>query len=265
MFRQRLLTALVLLPLVLLAIYFAPSWLLAGILLSLVAASGWEWTKLIPLVTLERKLIFLLLLLGGIWCSSLWLDPWLKITILVWGFGLIAVLTYPASERYWGYSVLVGAVGLLFLSLFSSVFVALYHVEQGQNLIIYVLFLIWATDSGAYLVGKRWGHSKLIARVSPGKTIEGSIGGFLLASVVAIIGYFVFRPLSPFKWFLVAFLLILISMLGDLFISMLKRRSHVKDSGNILPGHGGLLDRLDSSIAVLPFFYYALSFLEFGH
>lgn len=87
----------------------------------------------------------------------------------------------------------------------------------------------------------------------------------MLALVVAVIGYFVFKPFSPFMWFLAAFLTILISMLGDLFISMLKRRSHVKDSGHILPGHGGLLDRLDSSIAALPFFYYALSFLEFGH
>ena len=123
---------------------------------------------------------------------------------------------------------------------------------------------MWAADIGAYLVGKRWGHNKLIPKVSPGKTIEGSAGGVILALFVAVIGYFVFRPDSIVLWFLTALLTTLISILGDLLISLLKRRSHLKDSGHILPGHGGMLDRLDSSIAALPLFYIALSFLEIG-
>lgn len=265
MFKQRLLTTLVLVPLVLAAIYYAPSWMLAGTLLFLVAASGWEWTKMIPLQQLERKLGFIIVLLIMIWCSSHWLGVWLGVGLAVWVLVLFAVLAYPSSQQYWGYPVVVGGVGLLFLSLFSSVFVGLYHANRGQDLIVYVLFLVWATDTGAYLVGKHWGCYKLIPKVSPGKTIEGSLGGVLVAFLVAMIGYYVFEPSSITMWFFVAFLTVFISMLGDLLISMLKRRCHLKDSGNVLPGHGGILDRLDSSIAALPLFYYALSFLEFGH
>lgn len=264
MFKQRLLTALVLLPLVLGSIYYAPLWVLAGILLLLVAAIGWEWNKLIPFAQLERKLAFILVLLVMIGCSRYGSRLWLQVDLAIWVCVLFAVIAYPASQRYWGYPAVVGGVGLLFLSQFCNVFVDLYHVEHGQNLIVYVLFLIWATDTGAYLVGKRFGHFKLIPNVSPGKTVEGSIGGVLLALLVATIGYFVFEPSSTAMWFLVALLTVLISMLGDLLISMLKRRSHLKDSGHILPGHGGILDRLDSSLAALPLFYYALSFLELG-
>ncbi len=264
MFKQRLLTALVLLPLVLGSIYYASPWMLAGILLLLVVALGWEWNKLIPLNRLDHNVAFILGLLIMVGCSRHWPGFWLKLDLAVWGCVLFAVMTYPASQRYWGYPVVVGGVGLLFLSLFCNVFVDLYHVEHGQNLIVYVLFLIWATDTGAYLVGKQFGHFKLIPSVSPGKTIEGSIGGVLLALLVATIGYFIFEPSSVAMWFLVALLTVLIAMLGDLLISMLKRRSHLKDSGHILPGHGGILDRLDSSLAALPLFYYALSFLELG-
>lgn len=264
MFKQRLLTALVLIPLVLGSLYYAPPWMLAGILLVLVVALGWEWNKLIPFEQLGHQLAFIAVLLTVIGCCRYWSGPWLQIDLAIWACVLFAVIGYPASQRYWGYPVVVAGVGLLFLSMFCNVLVDLYYAEHGQNLILYVLFLVWATDTGAYLVGKRFGRLKLIPRVSPGKTVEGSIGGIFLALLVAVIGYFIFAPTSTAMWFLVALLTVLIAMLGDLLISMLKRRSHLKDSGHILPGHGGILDRLDSSLAALPLFYYALSFLEFG-
>lgn len=265
MFKQRLLTTLVLVPLVLLAIYCAPAWLLAGILLFLLVACGFEWTKLIPLDCLAKKLAYVVALLVAVWLSSQWLMPCLIAGILAWLLVFVAVITFPQSQQYWGSVIVVGVGGLFLLSLFFSSFVGIYQINRGDDYLVYLMCLVWAADIGAYLVGKRWGHYRLIPKVSPGKTLEGSLGGGLLAMLVSVIGYFVFQPKEITQWFFLALVTALISILGDLLISMLKRRCHLKDSGQILPGHGGILDRLDSSIAALPFFYFGLSLLEFGH
>ena len=100
--------------------------------------------------------------------------------------------------------------------------------------------------------------------MSPGKTVEGALGGFLLTMLVATIAYFYFNPPAMVNWYAIAVGTTLISMLGDLFISMLKRRCKLKDTGHVFPGHGGVLDRLDSLIAAAPFFYFGLSFLTIG-
>ena len=118
------------------------------------------------------------------------LDDWLLSGLLLWGFILIAVLTFPASESYWGYRTLVGGACLLLLPLSVSTFVSIYQHPQGKDLIVYLLCIVWATDIGAYLAGKLWGRHKLIPTVSPGKSVEGAMGGFVLAFVVAVVGYF---------------------------------------------------------------------------
>jgi len=137
----------------------------------------------------------------------------------------------------------------------------LHQRSHGSDLIVYLLCLVWAADIGAYLAGKCWGRHKLIPRVSPGKTVEGMMGGFLLTMLVAFVAYWYFRPVYSFLWFVIAAGIMLISLLGDLFISMLKRRRNLKDTGQIFPGHGGVLDRLDSLIAALPLFYLGLHFM----
>lgn len=264
MFKQRLLTTLVLVPLVLAIIYYAPVWVLAGILLLLVGMCSWEWAQLIPLERLTYKLIYVLSIQVLIWMAAMTLGTWLIVGLICWLLILGAVLTYPNSQSWWGYPVVVAGLGLLLLPIFANVMIGFYQSPNGQDLIVYVLSLVWAADIGAYLAGKQWGRHKLIPEVSPGKTIEGSLGGIILALSVGAMGYYVFQPDSIVVWFSLAFLTTLISILGDLLISLLKRRSHLKDSGHILPGHGGMLDRLDSSIAALPLFYMALSFLELG-
>ena len=119
---------------------------------------------------------------------------------------------------------------------------------------------MWATDTGGYILGQRFGAHKLIPTVSPGKTIEGSIGGIVVAICVGIIGWFYFYPQSFTLWCLQLIGTVLLAMVGDLAISMFKRRVKCKDTGYILPGHGGLLDRLDSLIAAAPVFYVLLFF-----
>ncbi|MRG85366.1 phosphatidate cytidylyltransferase [Salinibacillus xinjiangensis] len=129
--------------------------------------------------------------------------------------------------------------------------------EAGIEYLLYVLLIIWATDTGAYFVGRAMGKHKLWPEISPKKTIEGSVGGILLAILVAVI-FQIVDPF-PFSLFIVVIVTILASVvgqIGDLVESAIKRHYDVKDSGNILPGHGGILDRFDSLIFMLPFLHF---------
>lgn len=265
MFKQRLLTTLILVPLVLLAIYYASPWLLGGIMLLITAFLGWEWLQLIPLKHVVGKCLFIVALFVLIWPASYWLNYWIVVDLMFWVMILFAVLTFPASQALWGHRAVVGFACLLLLPPIAGAISAVYQQNQGRDLIVYLLCLIWATDIGAYLAGKQWGRYKLIPNVSPGKTIEGATGGVFLAIVIAGMGYIYFEPAHVFVWFVVAIVTSLISMLGDLFISMLKRRSGLKDTGQIFPGHGGVLDRLDSLIAALPLFYFTSTLIFMGH
>ena len=265
MFRQRLLTTLVLVPLVLLGLYYSNQWLLGAIVVLITIVGGWEWMQLIPVTRLISKVLFLLALLLAVCVSAYYLEYWLVAALCVWGLILIAVLTYPASQAVWGSPLIVGGACLLLLPVLSSVLAAIYLYPQGTDLVVYLLCLVWAADIGAYLTGKRFGRYKLIPRVSPGKTVEGALGGLLSVLLVAFVACLYFVPVNVVIWFATAMAVALISMLGDLFISMLKRRCNVKDSGNIFPGHGGVLDRLDSLIAALPIFYIGMRFMPAGY
>lgn len=123
--------------------------------------------------------------------------------------------------------------------------------EQGLSFVLLVLFSIWATDSGAYFVGRKWGKHKLAPSISPNKTIEGSIGGIVVAWIVAIIFQFI-HPVEQniTSLFILVTVISVAGQVGDLIESAVKRYVDVKDSGNILPGHGGILDRFDSLLFV---------------
>jgi len=263
MFKARLLTSLVLVPLVLGLIFYANMWVLGAIILLLVVLGGWEWLQLVPVQKPLNKGLFIAALLFLVYVCFYSLTFWLVAGLVLWAFILLAVVAYPKSEKWWGYPCVVGGACLLLLPLFANTLAGIYQHEQGSGYILYVLCLVWAADIGAYLAGKACGRHKLIPLVSPGKTLEGSFGGVLGVIGVATIGFFYFKPGMMGYWYALAIGTGLISMLGDLFISMLKRRSKLKDTGRIFPGHGGLLDRLDSLIAAAPFFYCGLSCL--GH
>lgn len=256
MFKQRLITTLVLIPLVFLALYFGNIWVLSAVVLLLFSALGWEWLSLIVIENLTYRILFMLVLLICFILSVHFLDTYLIVNFIVWGGIIAAVATYPKSEKYFGNVYVVGAACLFILPTFLSSLYAFLQDKYSEDALVYLLLLVWASDIGAYLVGKRWGKHKLIPSVSPGKTIEGTIGGFGLALLVAVLGYFYFEPIATIAWFSLAIFIVSIAIFGDLFISMLKRRCNLKDTGTLLPGHGGVLDRLDSLIAALPFFYY---------
>ncbi len=260
MFKQRLMTALILIPCVLWLLYSGCDWLFAGTLLVLLVAMGWEWLALIPLTSRCSQILWLMILVLLLWPVYHALSFFLVLDLCLWFLVLWAVLSFPASQRWWGSRPVLTVVGVLCLTVLISTLWTMLHRHQVVHQIVYVLCLVWATDTGAYLVGKRWGVHRLIPSVSPGKTWEGALGGFLLAAVIIVLGLFFFQPLNRWCWIGASVGTIFMAMLGDLFVSLLKRRSKVKDTGHLLPGHGGVLDRLDSLLSALPFFFFSCVF-----
>lgn len=258
MFRQRLITSLILIPLVLLILFYAPYSLWTGLIALLILACAWEWLQLIPLQQSSLKIIFLAGILAAMLLIPWVMNYWLITGLCIWVGIILAEAGFPASGRYWGYPGIVAVLALILLPLSFQSLVLLYQQPQGKPLFLYLLLVVWAADIGAYLAGKLCGKHKLIPQVSPGKSWEGVAGGLLLAFLVAFAGWGYFKPTATLTWFSLALSMIMISIAGDLFISMLKRRVGLKDTGTLIPGHGGFLDRLDSLIAVAPLFYFGI-------
>ncbi len=133
-------------------------------------------------------------------------------------------------------------------------------MEYTPTLIIGYFIILWTSDSGAYVVGSKFGKNRLFSRVSPKKSWEGTIGGGAFALLAGFINYKCFEQLSLVNWLMVALLIVVFGNLGDLVESLFKRSINVKDSGTILPGHGGILDRFDAVFISLPFVYAYLIF-----
>ncbi len=141
-------------------------------------------------------------------------------------------------------------VGALYISLGFSYMLTTRLVSNGLNLTLLILLITWATDSGAYFVGKNFGKHKLWPQISPKKTIEGSIGGIILALLVGLIANYILHAFAYTFTIEIALIISIVGQLGDLVESALKRAKNVKDSGRLLPGHGGVLDRFDSLIFI---------------
>ena len=258
MFWKRLLTTLVLAPAVLLAIIYANPLVLLTVITIIVCLAAWEWTNLIATQNIFLKSLFLFSVLVCSWLAHKISIAWLMIAMFIWLLNSLAVLFFPRSQRYWGYKTVITTIGLVLLPAAMTCLTTIYRTEFGRSLIIYLLFLVWAADIGAYLAGKTLGRRKLLPQVSPGKTIEGSLGGLMLAIVVSIFGYYFLPVASITLWLILAITTVVVSVIGDLFVSVLKRRCGLKDTGKLIPGHGGVLDRIDSLIAAAPIFYAGL-------
>ena len=259
MFKQRLITALVLVPLVFLALYYSNLTCFTAVAVFVLIACGMEWLQLIPLTNGKSKLIFLLAMLVGMALIHLIFNIWLGLGFFIWLLISLAICTFPKTQQYWSCPYRVAAVAIVLLPLFAQSLINIYMQPNGKALIVFLLLLVWAADIGAYLAGKLCGQHKLIPNVSPGKTIEGLLGGAVLCLLVGVTGYLYFQPhpqSSLVPWLIMTGFVFVMALVGDLFISMLKRHVGIKDTGNIFPGHGGILDRLDSLIAAAPAFYF---------
>jgi len=269
--KQRLLTAAVLAPLLLWGILVLPSQTIAFVFAVIMLMGGWEWSALMGIRSPLRRALYIVLLSLAMWVAG-WLsslDEFLRsgllfLVVVFWVAVLLWIRHYnnlPADRPERPGSkpsrLLMGVLGIVVLAPPWLALVMIHSAEPiGAYLTVYLMCLVWAADSGAYFAGRRWGKVKLAPRVSPGKSWEGVYGGLATASLLALIASLSFslgwERAVPF--ILLSVVTVLFSIVGDLFESMIKRMSGVKDSGQLLPGHGGVLDRFDSLTAAAPVF-----------
>lgn len=260
MLKQRIITAVILVAVLSGVVLVLPP-PAALITLTLIISLGiWEWSQFLTAKSLLWRLLYVvvvLTLIVGLWFYSFQpgaLQLVLQISLAWWLVAFVWVTRFPTAIPV-GVTVISGilVLGPAWLAL-SRLLVA----ENGLGWIVFVLLLVWATDIGAFAVGKLFGRIKLIPRVSPGKTWEGAIGGVAVAAIVAFAGAMFFQQdlLSFVSLCLAASA---ISIVGDLIVSIFKRHAGLKDSGEIFPGHGGMLDRIDSICSAAPVFVLGLS------
>ncbi len=262
--KQRITTALVLVPLVVVGVLFLPTVWFGAMLAVVVGLGAREWARLAGLSSRHSQQLYAVLTvvsLGFVWFVLNW-QPGLVVLLLLaliwWLVAATWVIRYPASTAAWFAGVWRRTViGLLVLVPAWAALVALHgYGEQGPRLILLLMLLIWGADSGAYFAGRKWGKDKLAPLVSPGKSWQGLWGGLVTSVLVAVLFINLFSIRVEHHLFFIAICIITVffSVLGDLVESMFKRDAGVKDSGNLLPGHGGVLDRIDSLTAAAPVF-----------
>ncbi len=268
MLRQRLLTALAIIVPAFLLIAFAPTWAFGLVVVIVVAAGAWEWMQLSGLVTPVARVGYLLAtlvllvapLVAGIFSGwSSWHIAVLILAVIWWFFVFIALAWYRVgiganpSGR-----LLLRAAGLLTLVPAGLALVWMHTIDP--MLVLYLIILVAAADTGAYFAGKRFGRSKLAPEISPGKTREGLLGALFTVILVGLLGAWLFglAQMDALVFGLLSIVVALVSVAGDLQESVLKREAGAKDSGTLLPGHGGVLDRIDSLTAAAPVFLFGL-------
>ena len=269
--KQRITTALLLAPVPILAVLFLPTPWLAAVVAAVMLAGLWEWTAFAGLEETPARAGYLtanaLLIAALVWGSGPGLVP-LKLVamagVLWWAVVLLwlARPTFASGDSHGSRSLKLLAGSLCVIPAWCALG-WLHSSELGPRWTLFAIALVWAADSGAYFAGSKFGRRKLAPSISPGKTWEGVIGGLATSAVLAAC----VLPLLGLAWGDVFALMLLtvvtagISVCGDLFESLMKRHSGMKDSGSLFPGHGGLMDRLDSLLAALPVFVVGKAWL----
>lgn len=260
---QRWLTALVVIPLLGVALALGPEWLVLILVLAAVGRGLWE-LGLMLLSGLSRIWIAttgtaLLLPVAAYWQGVVGLSAAAMGVLFA---NLSFFLLFSPRERET--LNLIGAVAFaqLYIAFAISHILLLFQMPAGRRWVFFVFIVIFAGDTGAYYIGRRWGRRKLAPMLSPGKTVEGAVGALACSLLLAlIVGKGGLLEVEGKRILALAAILALTGQLGDLLESMLKRLSRVKDAGHLFPGHGGLLDRLDSLIFAFPLTYYAALYL----
>jgi phosphatidate cytidylyltransferase len=262
---RRLYSALVLIPLLYVGIRYSPSWLFSLLIGTVALFALWEFLSLyfpdtssIPTKGLSCLITALLLIVV--------VHEGVPKILIVGLLGIVAIIMagffispIVAKHRLPGWAAYI--FGVLYVGLLLSHYILLRNLENGVALVFFVILVTWLSDTGGFSVGKTLGKHPLAPRLSPKKTIEGLLGGILFAVVGAILSQITFVPFfSLGECVMLGVGLALLGALGDLAESAIKRSVSIKDSGTIIPGHGGVLDRVDSLLFTGPAMYYYVMF-----
>jgi phosphatidate cytidylyltransferase len=256
MLKQRLITAVISLLILALVLFVAPP-LVAEIAIALVILAGaWEWSAFLGAASPATRVFYvifvasLMAVVGMVWPDGV--ERVLQVAVAWWLIALVWTFFFPTPIP----TVLRWICGALVLVPLYAALVKLF--QAAPSLLLFVLLIVWSADIGAYFAGKHFGRVKLAPHISPGKTWEGVIGGLVLVVVLCVGRSFWFETnlavLVPFCLGVAG-----VSIVGDLTVSMFKRTAGLKDSGRLFPGHGGVLDRIDSIAAAAPLFAVGLS------
>jgi phosphatidate cytidylyltransferase len=259
MLRHRILVAVVGLPLLIAIIWFGEPWF--TLLIAVMAALGsWEFYRTARQLKIQPITYF-----GMAWVLLIVLSPHcpyaVTLPFLITAAIVVSLMWLlfrsPREQAFtnWAWTM----AGILYIGWMLSHWVELRSLEAGKELVFWAMFTTFASDTSAFFVGRAWGKHALAPSISPGKTWEGAIGG-LLGSVIAslILGTIFPLPFSYWQIALLGGIISLFAQLGDLAESMLKRNTGIKDTGKLIPGHGGILDRIDSLIFTGVVVYYCV-------
>jgi phosphatidate cytidylyltransferase len=271
--KQRVITGLIMAGLFLAVIVYLPLPGLALVFGVLISLGAWEWSSLAGWQKPAARVAYVLLIVAALvilyrYCGMgdqplrEKVQPLLGLACLWWSFALLWVKGYPASAVLWRSLFMRSAMGLLILVSGWMSAVYLLSLPQGGLLMVVLVIVVASADIGAYFTGKRFGRHKLAVLVSPSKTWEGFWGGVAACTLLAVLLWYCLpgraAHIGLASVVVVVVITGLVSVVGDLTVSMVKRESGVKDAGSLLPGHGGVLDRLDSLCAAAPVFSLGL-------
>lgn len=274
MLKHRIITASILAPLFIWGLLALPDNYLSLLFAIVIGAGAWEWSRLMGITSLGKRIVYVItvLLVLSVTAWNLgdrsWTINTLVITSLFWCWALYQIIRYErsAEHRQTSKAVWINAIiGIVLLvPTWLGLMTLLTGYEQGRLVVLFLFVLIWSADIGAYFSGRQWGKRKLAPNVSPGKSWEGVIGGIILASLmsIAMAVYLNDGIVTIISFLLLSIFTASISVAGDLFESIQKRQAGVKDSGNLLPGHGGILDRIDSLTIAAPVFTLGLLLMD---
>jgi phosphatidate cytidylyltransferase len=258
MLKLRVITSLIALVVVGVVLFVVPAKYVELIIGLLLVAGAWEWSGFLDTSGNVLRVVYTALV-AACFATVYFVVPEMTGTILVaafawWFVAFLWTLFYPTKIPL----PLRWICGLLVL---VPLFVALVQLfRAGLDYLLFTLMIVWAADAGAYFAGKAFGRVKLAPAISPGKTWEGVIGGLVLVAALAI-GVGIWRDLSIEVFLPFVLAVAALSVVGDLTVSMFKRTVGLKDSGSLFPGHGGVLDRIDSVAAAAPLFALGLGWL----
>ena len=276
MLRQRVITGLIIVAGFLAALAFIPLPGLAILFGIIISLGAWEWARLAGFTSPVMRVLFALLVaacLGALYHyynlnapTEENVRPVVGLACLWWSVALLWVKGYPSSAVLWRTVAVRCLMGLIILVPAWASAIYLLSLSRGGMLMVAMVLVVAVADIGAYFSGKAFGKHKLAPDVSPAKTWEGFWGGVLACLLLSIAAWYLLPAQMEHIGLGSVITVVLItgvaSVVGDLTVSMVKRESGVKDSGNLLPGHGGVLDRLDSLCAAAPVF--ALGLLMVG-